>query len=371
MSYTVQGKREQSTRVDADLEAIASRLLSDFPGEIEALVLVGSFGRGEGTIVVRQGELCPVHDYDIVIVSKDDLPRERLSQAASELAASLGLPHIDLFSYRRGQLASFAPSLFSLDLKAGGKVFHGDPNALQIVRSVDPSDLPLDEARRLMFNRLPSLIESVHEGDFRGAPEGDDAFRIAYMASRVILACVEALLIEAQDYHPSCRERESRFLSRFKRYRCLGGLVRTATAIKLHGVDASFDVIRYWLWARRFYLSTLFRVVCASYETPLADWWDLSSFYDRWFYFFWRRLVTRLFNTAKYQEWGAIQRRVRLELAEIFLLLARESRGQVRPHYLERAGEYLKSVTGTANPSGWEEIRRQVVEWDFKILHPH
>jgi len=107
-------------------------------------------------------------------------------------------------------------------------VFHGDPKVLDIVRPIDPSKLPVEEARRLLFHRLPCLLESVHEGDFHKPPESDDAFRVAYQASKVILASVEALLIEANDYHPSYRERESRFLARFKRHRRLGGLVRAA-----------------------------------------------------------------------------------------------------------------------------------------------
>ncbi|MBI4859808.1 MAG: hypothetical protein HY815_06035 [Candidatus Riflebacteria bacterium] len=182
---------------------------------------------------------------------------------------------------------------------------------------------------------------------------------------------MEALLIESGEYHPRYREREARFLARFPRYRRIAGLVKTATAIKLLGMDASFDVIRYWLWARRMYLTVLFRIVCRSYETPLADWWDLATFYDRWFFFFMRKTWYRLFNDLKYQEWVAIQRRVRLELAEIFLQLSRESRETVRQTYMDAARASLVAVTGKPTPADWEEARRQAVEWDYRILHPH
>jgi hypothetical protein len=369
--YTARGDTAFDERVEADLEVIASRLNGDFPGAIEALVLVGSFGRGEGTVVVRSGEACPIHDYDVVIVARDDLPRDRLSWAAHDLAARVGLPHVDLFSYRRGQLPALGVSLFALDLKTAGRVFHGEPSVLAAVRAFDPAEISIDEARRLLFSRLGCLLESVQEADFHRSPDPEDAFRIAYMASKVILCSVEALLIEAGEYHPGLREREARFAARFKRYPQLLGLVKAATAIKLRGGPASFDVIRYWLWARRFYLVTLFRIVCRSYETPLADWWDLASYYNRWFYFLVRKGWNRLFDRAKYEEWLAIQKRVKLELAEIFLELARDSRENVRGPYLTAARDHLTAVTGRSSPMDWEEARRLAVEWDFRILHPH
>lgn len=371
-SFPGRNKKEFDARVEADLELIAKTLEGEFPGRLDALVLVGSFGRGEGTMVVKGGEICPVHDYDIVAITKDELPHDKVSWLAADLASKLGLPTLDLFAYRKSQLQAFGLSLFTVDMKSSGYVFHGDAGILDLIRPLDAAKLPIDEARRLLFHRLPSLLECVQEGDFHRDVDGDDAFRIAYMSSKVILAAVEALLIEAGDYHPSYKEREARFSERHKRHPRLCGLVQAATAIKLRGrIPEGFDAVRYWLWARRFYLTTLFRIVCRSYETPLADWWDLASFYDRWLYFFVRKAWNRVFNSAKYSEWVAIQRRVKLELAEIFLELARESRTKVRAPYLAAARDYLTWVTGQQAPMDWEEARRLAVEWDYRILHPH
>lgn len=371
-SYPGRTRKEYDQRVADDLEQIARSLESEFPGQIEALVLIGAFGRGEGTMVVKDGDVVPVHDYDVIAVTQGELPHDKVSWLAHDLANKLGLPHLDLFAYRKNQLSAFGLSLFTVDLKTSGHVFHGDPSVLELVRPQDPAKIPIDEARRLLFSRLPALLECVQESDFHRAPEGDDAFRIAYMASKVILSSVEALLISAGEYNPSYRERQRLFLERYKRYPRIAGLVRAATVIKLRGeVPDGFDVIRYWLWARRFFLSVLFTVVCRSYETPLADWWDLASFYDRWLYFFVRKFWNRIFNRAKYQEWVAIQRRVKLELAEIFLELARESREHVRAPYLAAARDFLASVTGKRGPMDWEEARRLAVEWDYRILHPH
>ncbi|MBI4859807.1 MAG: nucleotidyltransferase domain-containing protein [Candidatus Riflebacteria bacterium] len=148
-SYTAKARKEHDLRVESDLEQIATRLLADFPGQIEALVLVGSFGRGEGTVVIRDGEVWPVHDYDIVIVGKDDLPREKVGWARLELAKTLGIPQVDLFPYRRGQLSAFGPSLLALDLKTASHVFHGDASVLDAIRPIDPTKIPIEEGRRL------------------------------------------------------------------------------------------------------------------------------------------------------------------------------------------------------------------------------
>jgi len=130
-------------------------------------------------------------------------------------------------------------------------------------------------------------------------------------------------------------------------------------------------VIRFWLWARRFFLVTLFRIVCSSFETPWPTGGISHPSTIGGSSTFWRKLWTRLFNHAKYLEWVAVHRRVKLELAEIFLLLARESRDRIRPQYLTQARELLGSLTGQPTPASWEESRRLVVEWDYKIRHPH
>src|SRR5687768_8479023 len=96
-SYPARTRKEYDQRVAADLEQIARTLESEFPGQIEALVLIGSFGRGEGTMVVKDGDVVPVHDYDIVAVTRDELPHDKVSWLAHDLAGKLGLPHLDLF----------------------------------------------------------------------------------------------------------------------------------------------------------------------------------------------------------------------------------------------------------------------------------
>ena len=69
---------------------------------IKAIVLFGSFGRGEGGIIIENGKVVPVNDFDITIFVNKNLTRLRklyshkLEENAQILSKKIGIKQIDL-----------------------------------------------------------------------------------------------------------------------------------------------------------------------------------------------------------------------------------------------------------------------------------
>lgn len=70
--YTVYKDEKVDVKVEADLNHIVTKVISSW-NSIQSIILVGGFGRGEGSVLVQNGVIKPLNDYDLVIVSKKKL----------------------------------------------------------------------------------------------------------------------------------------------------------------------------------------------------------------------------------------------------------------------------------------------------------
>ena len=68
--FTVYDEKNIDAGIQSDLEKITAILHQNFHDEIQDLILVGGFGRGEGSVLIENGVHKPVNDYDIVLDSK-------------------------------------------------------------------------------------------------------------------------------------------------------------------------------------------------------------------------------------------------------------------------------------------------------------
>ena len=70
--YSVYGSDAFDARVDEDLCNILAHLCALPESElIQAVILMGGYGRGEGTPYLSDNSELPYNDYDLIVVSQD------------------------------------------------------------------------------------------------------------------------------------------------------------------------------------------------------------------------------------------------------------------------------------------------------------
>jgi len=253
------------------------------PRRLEALLLGGGYGRGEGGVLKTSSGDRPYNDLEFyVFISGNRLlnrrrfvpPLNRLVHELNELAQV----ELEFHIIPSAQLRKSEPSMFYYDLVAGHRLLWGEPDVLRgCDHHRDPKQLPLAEATRLLMNRGTGLLLAREKLSGALITREDRDF-IARNIAKAQLALGDAVLTACGEYHWSCRERNRRLsaLGQCVSQQTWFDLVRrhhdSGVQFKLHPNRSAASVtelrlqhesitdlmLRLWLWVERQRLQTEF-----------------------------------------------------------------------------------------------------------------
>ncbi|MEN7972898.1 MAG: hypothetical protein ABFR47_03590 [Verrucomicrobiota bacterium] len=207
--YTLKGSSELDKQIDADMARIAE---TTSPHSI-AGVLIGGYGRGEGTPFIHpDGLQAPFNDYDLVVVvdKLDGKVRQKFRALEKQLTDELGLP-VDLCPYQRSRLRRSEFSLLNYEMKHGHKVVWGDENILATLPGYPHSDIPLSEGSRLLLNRGKLLLDIQQRlADVKPLTE-EERIRFIKFIYKARLAFGDCALLAAGQYDISYAIKKVRF----------------------------------------------------------------------------------------------------------------------------------------------------------------
>ena len=187
---------------------VAGRVAQAFP-RCRALILTGSAARQEATIARRPECVYWLSDLEFLVVVSDSENVGLTGEVLDELAATIskdlrsqGL-HIklELTPAPERYFTRIRPQLFGYELKRCGRQVFGDVNYLDRIPSFDWRSIPLDEAFRLVSNRLIELLELRLEQDRRSLAEQ------FYAVTKTYLDLLTALSLPAGSYAPGYQAR--------------------------------------------------------------------------------------------------------------------------------------------------------------------
>ncbi|NOU35497.1 MAG: hypothetical protein HOO88_01790 [Kiritimatiellaceae bacterium] len=160
--YSVKGSPAFDARIDADMKRIADALYaSPFSRHWMALILLGGYGRGEGSPMIGpSGQELPFNDYDLIVVTDtlDPLLKRALKKLEKELSGEIGLP-VDLYPYLSSALPKCEFSLLNYEMKYGHRVIRGNQKILSAMPAYPRNAIPLSEGTRLLMNRGKLLLD--------------------------------------------------------------------------------------------------------------------------------------------------------------------------------------------------------------------
>jgi hypothetical protein len=170
-----------------------SRFLADrLPGKLVALVLTGSFSRGEGTVLGVDRRLRVLGDVEFLVVVPGAgdyrATRRRAPAWAREASERLGGGEVAVdIEFGPVETAYFRrrarPSIFVYDLATHGKVVWGS-DVLRELPRFGPERIPREDAIHLVFNRTIEQLEAYERLE---GLAGEALLDVAYQRIKLVL----------------------------------------------------------------------------------------------------------------------------------------------------------------------------------------
>jgi hypothetical protein len=214
--FTIDGSDELENQLAHICEEVLHGVSALIPAcELEAILLAGGYGRGEGGVLTCADDQHPYNDMEFyVFVRGNRFLNERrfghrLHELAEHLSSQAGI-EIELKIDSLAKLRSSPPSMFCYDLVTGHHWLAGHEALLAgTEHHREAGDIPLSEATRLVMNRGSGLL-FAREVLERQEWTAENADFVARNIAKAELALGDAVLTVYGRYHWSCRERNRR-----------------------------------------------------------------------------------------------------------------------------------------------------------------
>lgn len=246
------------------LNGKVARVIEELKKEIfsrfhpKSIILAGSFGRGEATVIEENGKLKFLSDCEVILIPyKWIFNRGKLEKFEQDFYKRTGLkveiwgftPTLYLFLTFLSK--KIRPTIANYDLKYGSKVIYGK-NYLEKIPNFKPEDIPLWEGIRLMLNRMAEALEYFSIKN--------PTKEMLFWTDKIVLACRDSLLLLLKEYTPSFRQRNIKFIELSDRFdlSCTQEIVKFATEAtnRKLGITSSVsktkeEIIKYWFEVQR------------------------------------------------------------------------------------------------------------------------
>ena len=229
-----------------------------------AIILFGGFGKGEGSVQAIDGKPVPFNDFDFYIVTEKKLSDEELDIVSKNASAEIGMGgleiayfpeegydsnkffHVDTRCIPLSNLGKLMKMQRYYELKYGSQVIYGDTSVLDKIMEIKPSDIPVSDGLRNLFNKLHTMLLGLREN----YNEEERKIRI-FWSYKCYMSICEALLILNRKFAPTSKEKakifsqiyENEFPELHKNIPNLAKKVEKATRFKLRPdfkIDADF-----------------------------------------------------------------------------------------------------------------------------------
>lgn len=180
-------------------DGLAQLCQQSFEASLRAVILTGSMARDEVSYTFKTGQALLLSDVEAIVVLNDNatLPSRQSNATVCKrieqhLAGRGVLVHVGLSFVHGAYLRNLPPHIYSYELRSCGLVVFGEPAILEEIPAYAASDLTLEDAWRLLSNRLIEQMEIVGEPG--------DANQQRYRSIKLCLDLAASLLVFAGQF---------------------------------------------------------------------------------------------------------------------------------------------------------------------------
>lgn len=186
---------------------------------IQSAILVGGFGRAEGSVKLEKDGVLPLNDYDIYIIVSQKISDQEILKIAKRIEEQTGSSgfsmfelcpkdfYFDIRAIHIKDLPKLLPFIKYYEMKHASYVLFGS-DLRHLIPDYEPQDLPLSEGMRFLCNRLSSIFNWPPVKYIKGLPvERWEKDVLLYDVSKAYCACCTALCQLAGVYAPTYQKR--------------------------------------------------------------------------------------------------------------------------------------------------------------------
>lgn len=185
-----------------------------YGGQLRAIVLTGSMARDEATFALDGNRWNVSGDVEFLLIFHDNAPLPPSGdldalhrEAEVELSLRNLVCHVSLSCVHSTYLRKLKPHVFAYELKTCGQVVWGEADILSHAPGFAPAEIPLEDAWRMVCNRMVELLEVSNE--LEGKPANLPQ-NVSYRVVKLYLDMATSYLLFAGAYAPTYRQRAER-----------------------------------------------------------------------------------------------------------------------------------------------------------------
>ncbi|MCF7912916.1 MAG: hypothetical protein K9M99_10335 [Candidatus Cloacimonetes bacterium] len=162
--FTAKGSQKVEDFIRRMVEEIVIVIADTIPEkQYKCLYMLGGYGRGEGGVVIINGQELPHNNFDLMLVANDvrgeklEEIKAQIDSALEQLKERIGIG-IDVSVINASKLRSSACRILWYDMKYGHKMLLGNTDIIATCQQFKLRNIPAWDARNLLVNRGTLLI---------------------------------------------------------------------------------------------------------------------------------------------------------------------------------------------------------------------
>ncbi len=284
-----------------------------------SILLIGGFGRGEGSIIYKKNKFIPINDYDIYAITSKNYPNPLIEKMCDEASKSINKKCIDFEDYSNDMEYSIEKTFYPdirvinisslkklpsflkyFEIKYGSTVIYGK-NVLKEMPNFNIQNIPNTEGFRFLMNRLSLMIMHFSPA-FLHSINPSDKERVINFNSKMALSCAEALLLYSKKFVASYKKRADILEETYRKdfpelYKTISNLPEIVKKYTDHKLKPNYQVKDYlndWFTLRNYAGEILKFLIFKTTNKKAKNWYDLAQIINKHYFKYYIREYVKL-----------------------------------------------------------------------------